>query len=105
MTQLLIVHVVALTRSPGLSRVIHINRLFAERSVEILKGRLFRASQKELGIAVTDDDINQEFEDKELDVTATCELKIIIPFDMGFNNSLMDLIEKSDMQPLTFSSV
>ena len=56
-------------------------------------------------IHISDDDINQEFEDKELDVTATRELKIIIPFDMGFNNSLMDLIEKSDMQPLTFSSV
>ncbi|WP_026508521.1 SIMPL domain-containing protein [Butyrivibrio sp. MC2013] len=48
-------------------------------------------------IHISDDDINQEFEDKELDVTATRELKIIIPFDMGFNNSLMDLIEKSDM--------
>ena len=31
-------------------------------------------------VHISDDDINQEFEDRELDVTATRELKIILPF-------------------------
>ena len=47
-----------------LSRVIHIDRLFTESSVEILKGCLLATSQKYLGVTVTDDGICIVFVDR-----------------------------------------
>lgn len=48
-------------------------------------------------IHTSNDDIEQEYDDRELDVTATREIKIELPFNMEFNNSIMELIQERQM--------
>lgn len=48
-------------------------------------------------INISDDDIDQRYDDRELYVTAAREITIELPFNMEFNNSLMELIQKRQM--------
>lgn len=44
-------------------------------------------------IRIGEDSVEQEYEDKQLDVCATREVAIRVPFDMGFVNHIMTLIK------------
>lgn len=45
-------------------------------------------------IRIGDNSVDQEFEDKELDVCTTREVKIRLPFDMEFTNYIMSLLQE-----------
>lgn len=48
-------------------------------------------------IYISDDDIDQRYDDRMLYVTAAREITIELPYNMEFNNSLMELIQKKQM--------
>ena len=45
-------------------------------------------------IRIGDNSVEQEYDDKELDVCATREVKLRVPFDMQFANHIMTLVQE-----------
>lgn len=43
------------------------------------------------------DNINQEYFDRDFDVTTTREVKIELPFNMEFNNSIIELVQERQL--------
>lgn len=48
-------------------------------------------------IHMSNDDINQEYDDMDVDAEATREIKIEMPYNMEFNNSVMELVQEKKM--------
>lgn len=48
-------------------------------------------------IHMSNDDINQEYDDMNVDAEATREIKIEMPYNMEFNNSIMELVQEKKM--------
>lgn len=48
-------------------------------------------------IHMSKDEISQEYDDGELEVTVTREISIELPYNMAFNNSIMELIQEKEM--------